>query len=223
VGRGGGGFAFIINPIKSAQAYLRGNVNAIWPGVHIVQAGFLPAPAGWQIAAAEFDGKTRGMPIHGFIRVAVSRGSMTTATFTTAPDKWAAYKETLVAMLGSVQILPAAVAKVHADVRAQLARYPPVKSSSASSDSSSTGSGMAQWQEDRQKAQDKTQLGFDDMIRGQDRALSPTTGEEYVCPNNLWNSDGPQGPGYYRDLPGGGQEQLKVETTSGGGEAPSGE
>ncbi len=74
---------------------------------------------------------------------------------------------------------------------------------------------MASWKA-RQDAQDRTNLGFDDAIRGQDRAISPTTGEEYVCPNNMWNSDGPKGAGYYRQTPSGGTELLNVEQQAGG-------
>jgi hypothetical protein len=68
---------------------------------------------------------------------------------------------------------------------------------------------MASWEQD-QAAKDKTNQDFDDAIRGQDRAVSPTTGETYICPNNLWSDDGPQGAGYYRALPGGGSELLQT-------------
>jgi hypothetical protein len=59
--------------------------------------------------------------------------------------------------------------------------------------------------------QERQARGFDDFIRGQDRATSPSTGEEYTCPYNLWQANGPQGAGYYRSLPGGGSELLNLQ------------
>lgn len=37
---------------------------------------------------------------------------------------------------------------------------------------------------------------------------SPSTGDTYRTPNNAYNPTGPNGPGLYRQLPGGGQEKL---------------
>ena len=99
---------------------------------------------------------------------------------------------------------------VSAQVRAQIASLPRATTSSSSSSSSSNPL-IAGWAE-RSGAQDKANLGIDDAIRGQDRATSPSTGTEYVVPQNAWNATGPQGAGYYRALPGnGGVELLNVQ------------
>ena len=37
---------------------------------------------------------------------------------------------------------------------------------------------------------------------------SPTTGERFEAPFNAYDPTGPDGPGYYRPLPGGGEEKL---------------
>ena len=44
---------------------------------------------------------------------------------------------------------------------------------------------------------------------GYDNVQSPTTGQTYQAPLNAWNETGPDGPGYYRPLPGGSSEKLE--------------
>jgi hypothetical protein len=220
-GKEGAGFGYGIQPIKTAQVYCEGNIRGNWPGSNIIQGGPVQGPAGWSIYGAEFEGKPHGLPTHGYQQAAVGHGTFIFSGYTTAPEKWDASKATLGAIIASVQILPAATAKIHADYRAQLASYPhytpPASNypSNAAKSGSSSDSLMASWKE-KQDAQDRINLGFDDAIRGQDRALSPTTGEEYVCPNSMWSTEGPQGPGYYRQTPSGGTELLNVEPNAGG-------
>ena len=206
-GKISGGFAFVLNPIGNAATYVRQSIHASFPGAHIVHASFVPAPRGWQVYEAEFDGTTKGNPIHGFQRVAMSRGILLTWNFQMVPDQWAPMKSTVVAMLATAQIQPAAIAQVQAKVRAQLASYPKVAPSPTPSTSSSSAP-MGSWQEGNG---DEPRDKVDDFIRSQDRAVSPTTGEQYVCPYNMWQSDGPQGAGYYRPLPSGGSELLNTQ------------
>ena len=215
-GSAGAGFGYSIVPIKTARAYAESGVHPYWPDAHLVDEGPVAAPPGWSVYGVEF----ASARVHGYLQVAVGRGTVTTTTFTSAPPLWDAKKPTLQAVVASVKILPAAVAKVSADFRQQLASYPhytPPSSTSSGSGSgeSASDSMMASWKA-REEAQDRTNLGFDDAIRGQDRAISPTTGEEYVCPNNMWNAEGPQGAGYYRQTPSGGTELLNVEQQAGG-------
>ena len=189
-------------------------VRQYWPGTSIQRAEPLQEAQGWATFEVEFEGLVRGAPVHGISRASVNRGgtAITMAMISTI-DGWPSMKATLHAIEASIQITPAAVAGVAQEYRADLARFtpPPMTNSSptATSPSTSGDSSMASWEQD-QAAKDKTNQDFDDAIRGQDRAVSPTTGETYICPNNLWSDDGPQGAGYYRALPGGGSELLQT-------------
>jgi hypothetical protein len=50
---------------------------------------------------------------------------------------------------------------------------------------------------------------WQEAIMGYENVYSPSTGEHYEAPlNSKWET-GPEGPGYYRDLPGGGYEKLE--------------
>jgi hypothetical protein len=218
-GHGSVGFGLVINPLKNARTFSRADLERgvlqFWPGVRFLQEGRVPGPPGWAVFGAEWEGSVRGVPLHGYQEVAFGHGIQTTTAYNTSSDRWAAMHATLQTIARSVQPLPAAFAKEREDVRQQLAMYArlyPAHTSSASSGSGSKGSDsvMASWKA-RQDAQDKASQSFSDAIRGQDRATSPTTGEEYVCPNSMWNTEGPQGPGYYRQTPSGDAELLSVQ------------
>ncbi|NMC79953.1 MAG: hypothetical protein GYA59_11375 [Chloroflexi bacterium] len=47
-----------------------------------------------------------------------------------------------------------------------------------------------------------------EAIMGYENVYSPTTGEHYLAPLNSYWAGGPDGGGYYRELPGGGYEKL---------------
>ena len=50
---------------------------------------------------------------------------------------------------------------------------------------------------------------WQEAIMGYENVYSPSTGEHYEAPiNSQWDA-GPEGPGYYRELPGGGYEKLE--------------
>ncbi|MBI4371853.1 MAG: hypothetical protein HY552_06115 [Elusimicrobia bacterium] len=67
---------------------------------------------------------------------------------------------------------------------------------------------MGAW-ENRQRAEDRASARHSEAILGYDEVRSPATGESYQAPLNAWDPAGPDGPGYYRPLPGGGQEKLE--------------
>ena len=110
-------------------------------------------------------------------------------------------------------ILPAAVAKVHADIRQQLASYPPIRPSTAGSSTGSSASSIGGWEANQAKT-DRLHRDFDDGLRDQERATD-ANGEHYIVPTNGWSETGPQGAGYYVARPGGGTERLTTDTEAG--------
>lgn len=49
---------------------------------------------------------------------------------------------------------------------------------------------------------------WSEAILGYENVYSPSTGEHYMAPLNSYWAGGPEGGGYYRELPGGGYEKL---------------
>jgi len=208
-GLAGFGFGWFQNPFKRADVYVVESLRQYFPDTRIINSGFPPAPPGWQIAVAEFEGTQRGQPIHGIARMAIGQGVALSSGWQASPKVWEQLRPTLEAIAASVQIQPAAVAQVGADIRRQLASYPPVRSSvPASSGGGSTPDRryLNDW-----AAQDRQSQQRSDAMLDQERATSPTTGETYVVPTNAWNPSGPDGPGYYRPTPGGGAERLEQQ------------
>lgn len=207
------GLGFIIvNATSDASPVLQASVRQMYPQARVLQAGAVPAGPGWSVAAAEWQGPVQGAVRHGIDRVAVGRGIQISTSWLSSPERWPSAKATLGAIAASIQILPGAIAQVNQEVRAQIASYPHPTPSSAAGGSSSSSSDdlMSSWSS-REASEDHSNRAFDDYIRGNDRATSPTTGEEYVVPTSAWNDTGPQGAGYYRETPGGGAELLNVE------------
>jgi hypothetical protein len=60
--------------------------------------------------------------------------------------------------------------------------------------------------------EDKSSKGWREAISGYEEVQSPSTGANYDVSLNSWNSTGPDGPGYYRTLPGGSLEKLEPTT-----------
>ncbi|HEX4452105.1 MAG TPA: hypothetical protein VH143_14600 [Kofleriaceae bacterium] len=194
-------FTYVIQPHGTADVYARREMQK-YQGAQIISAGLQPAPAGWQVATVEFTANA-GYPTHGYVRVAVGNGVATETTWLIAAEKWDALEPTLVAMAGSVQIQPAALAQVRAEVRQQLASYPPIKPTSQP-DRTGIWSGWS-------KMEDRQSQGYEDTTLQQDHAKSPSSGETYTVPWNAWSATGPDGAGYYRQVPGGGVERLDVD------------
>jgi hypothetical protein len=209
------GFGWILNPMLRADQYAVQSLQRFYPNAQVVQQGWQPAPQGWAAAAIEFVATApSGYPMHGVIRVAQGQGVMLSFVWTAGTQIWDQARPTLEAMANSIQIQPAAVAQVQAGIRRQLASYPPVQSSVASAPaSSSSGSAWNDSVNARWESEDRINQGWSDAILGQDHTRSPSTGDTYVVPNNAWSDTGPQGAGYYREVPGGGVERLEVQGT----------
>ncbi|MFT3696881.1 MAG: hypothetical protein QM831_27310 [Kofleriaceae bacterium] len=207
----GAGFGYVLNPTIRADIYATQTLQQYFPNAQIVTQGWKQAPQGWLAAEIEWRMDTpQHYMLHGVIRVTQTQGVMMSFGYQTGDVIWDKTRPALEAMMNSVQIQPAAVAQVQAGIRAQMAQYPPIQSSSSSSSSSDAWNQSVR---DRWESQDRRNQGFDDAILGQDHTRSPSTGETYVVPNNAWSDTGPQGAGYYRQLPGGGVERLDVQGT----------
>lgn len=192
------GFGWVSNPVTAPTADVQRFIAQYYPGSRILVQGPISAPNGWQAFAAEFESSNA----HGYSQSSRSNSVSLSTSLLASPARWDAAKPTLAAIARSIQITQNGVNTVNAQVRAHLATLPrAIPSSSAPS------SAMASW-EARQAVQDRSARNFDDAIRGQDRAISPSTGEEYVVPQSAWNPSGPQGAGYYRAVPGGSAELL---------------
>jgi hypothetical protein len=197
-------FVWLAGPHQQADVYAQRAMQR-YVGAQVISAGMQPAPPGWQIATVEFNANA-GVPTHGFLRVAVGNGVALETMWLIAAEKWDALLPTLQAMAGSVQILPAATAQVQGEIRRQLASYPPIKPSTVGTAADPTNV-LSGWS----KMEDQQSEGFQETTLQQDHATSPSTGETYTVPWNAWSATGPQGAGYYRQVPGGGVERLDVD------------
>ena len=56
----------------------------------------------------------------------------------------------------------------------------------------------------RDAVNDKASQNWQEAMSGYEQVASPSTGTTYDAPLNSWNATGPDGAGYYRELPGGG-------------------
>lgn len=207
-GHVGFGFGYFLNPINvTADGIVMQSLRAYYPQFRVLQSGFPPAPAGWQIAAAEFEGTDHaGKPVHGFLRVAMTAQVVLSHLMVTPPNEWDAEKATLIAIASTVQIQPAAVQQVNANIAAQLRSYPPPARASDGHDGSHPDRRyLNDW-----ASQDRNSQNWSDAMLEQERVHSGD-GEHYVVPTNAWNATGPDGPGYYRPTPGGGVERLEAD------------
>ena len=202
------GFGWVSNPVLPPRALVLQSIQSIHPGARILSSGPVQpapdAPRGSSAFAAEYEAPD----VHGLDNGSTTGALQVTTSLLATPDRWMGAKSTLAVIAHSIQITPTAVNAVSAQIRAQIASLPRAAPSSSSTSSSSSSSPMSSWE----SVSDKTNQNFDDALRGQDRATSPTTGTEYVVPQSAWNATGPQGAGYYRALPGnGGSELLNVQ------------
>jgi hypothetical protein len=67
-------------------------------------------------------------------------------------------------------------------------------------------------QEYRDEVNDQLSQDWQEATMGYENVESPTTGDQYQVPLNNYDPAGPDGPGYYRELPGGGGSELLEET-----------
>jgi len=202
------GFGWFANPqrFQDPASLLRAEL-AKHPGAKIVKEGQVAGPPGWVIFEAEYESG----PAHIYTRFANGRGISISHGWDAPVGAWSNLRPTFEAVLASIEIQPAAVAKTQADVRAQLASYPhpkpPVYLSDRPSSSSGSNDLMSSWQK-REAAQDQANQGMDDYIRGQEW-VKDSSGTTFPAPTSAWNATGPQGAGYYKATPGGGAELLQ--------------
>jgi len=173
-------------------------------GARVLKASDLPSPGGgWQVAAVEFSGA--GFPglgyrgdVHGVLTVALLNNGFShtfAAAFRAcAADRWA----TLKTMLGTIQDGTAVTSTDGPSNNVMLPRNNPADSSSI----------MSSW-DYKNRSGDRAMGNFSNATLGIERVQSPTTGSTYTVPMNSWWGTGPQGPGYYRDIPNG-YERLDV-------------
>lgn len=207
--RAGFSFGFFLHPINvTPDGLIMQSLRTYYPQYRIIQSGFPPAPAGWQIAAAEFEATDKaGSKIHGLLRTAMSQQVVLSHLMVSTAETWDAMKATLLAMAATAQIQPGALAQVNANIAAQLRSYPPpVRASDGHDGSHPDRRYLNDW-----AAQDRNSQNWSDAMLDQERVHSGD-GEHYVVPTNAWNATGPDGPGYYRPAPGGnGVERLEPD------------
>ena len=201
----GVGFGWVQGPMSAPSVLVRQSVARYYPDAHVLWEGPLRGPGpGWVGYGIEFE----TAQAHGYWQSFRNQSVELGATMVAAKGRWEASKKTLATIAQSVQITPNAVSTVNAHIRAQMALVPrPAPPHTAASSSSSTGLGG--WKSNSD-ARDRLNQDFTDSILDQERAVSPTTGEEYIVPTSAWNATGPQGAGYYRAVPGGSPELLQT-------------
>ncbi len=111
-------------------------------------------------------------------------------------DLWEAYAPTLNAIQSSIRLT---------DAGQQLSSLPaqPNYNTEALFGDSVTSS-----QKYKEEVEDRSAENWSDAMRGYQTMESPSTGDTYDVPLNSYNPTGPNGGGYYRQLPGGGLEEL---------------
>jgi len=181
-------------------------VARYYPDAHVVWQGPLRGPAqGWVGYGIEFESATA----HGYWQSYRNASIEVGTNVVVAKARWESDKKMLSDVAHSITMNQLAVNTVNAQIRQQMALIPKPSPPATSTSSSSSSSGMSDWQHD-QDVKDKIAQGWSDAILDQERAVSPTTGEEYIVPTSAWNATGPQGAGYYRAVPGGSPELLET-------------
>ncbi len=206
-GSAGVGYGWVQGAVTVPSTTVRQAVARYYPTAHVVWQGPLRGPGpGWVGYGVEFESDVA----HGYWQSFRNSAISVDTNVVVAKARWDAEKKMLTEVGQSMQMNQTAVNTVNAQIRAQMALVPraspPAPSASASSASSS---GMSDWQHD-QDVKDRIYQGWSDSILDQERAVSPTTGEEYIVPTSAWNSSGAQGAGYYREVPGGTPELLET-------------
>lgn len=153
------------------------------------------------VQAYEFTGSFQGKPIAGAIAVKIEPYQTFFAHYAgiqiANADQWQAYAPTLNAIQASIQLNNAGQA---------LGSLPalPNYSTEALFGSSASSSSVTSGSTYKNAVEDRASQKWSDAMRGYEEVESPSTGQRYDAPLNSWNSTGPEGSGYYRQLPGGG-------------------
>ena len=159
---------------------------------------------GWQMVAKEYEATFKGTRVRGVATGAVSNigfgygygsySGMISLRQSTV-SKWDEFSAITAAIQESIKITDA-----KAGQSLILPKNNPLDSSSV----------MGSW-EYRNQVQDRASAKWSEAVMGYENVHSPTTGQTYQAPLNSWNATGSDGAGYYRPLPGGGQEKLDLD------------
>lgn len=111
-------------------------------------------------------------------------------------DKWSKYAPTLNTIQESIRLTESGQ---------QLSNLPALPNYNTET---LFGDSVISSQKYKEEVEDKSAENWSDAMRGYRTMESPSTGDTYDVPLNSYNPTGPNGGGYYRQLPGGGMEQL---------------
>lgn len=160
----------------------------------------------------DFEGSFRGKPVAGAIAVRIEPYQTLFAHYVAIQvaeaDKWKGYAPTLNRIASSIWLT---------DVGEELSSLPPLTGPGSGSPSTSgedEGSSITSSYSYKQAVEDRASQKWSDTMLGSETVESESTGEQYQAPFNSWNSTGPDGPGYYRELPGGGGVEKLDEVTT---------
>lgn len=170
----------------------------------------IPSPINGQtVSEFEFSGMLNGsVPVKGKITVGIINnpyfgiGSKSFSAFwgiqIATPDAWNGAKTTLQTIQDSLQITD--IGNTRKNVLLPPNR--PIESVGGSSITSKSKS----YSDTLDKSSEEK---WSDAMRGYETVTSPSTGDSYDVPQNSWSSYGPEGPGYYRQLPNDSLEKLQ--------------
>lgn len=202
----GFGYGWVQGSRAVPSQAVRQAVAQYYPDARVVWQGPLRGPGpGWVGYGVEFESDRAHGYWQGFRNSSIYVGT----NVAVAKARWVAEKKLLSEAANSVTMNQTAVNTVNAQIRAQMALIPKPSPPAHAASASTSSSGISDWQHD-QDVKDRIAQNWSDAILDQERAVSPTTGEEYIVPTSAWNPSGPQGAGYYRATPGGGAELLET-------------
>jgi hypothetical protein len=170
----------------------------------------IPSPInGQSVAEYEFNGMLNGYtPVSGKITVGILNvpnygvGTQYFSAFwgiqLATPQVWPSAKATLQTIQDSFQIKDIGSTRKNT-------LLPPNRPIESTGGSSITSNNSAYSDSLEKSSEEK----WSDAMRGYETVTSPTTGENYDVPQNSWSSYGPEGPGYYRQLPDDSLERLE--------------
>lgn len=164
---------------------------------------------GQDVAEFDFSGILNGnTPVNGKITVGIINapyygiGTRYFSAFwgiqVATPEVWPDAKSTLQTLQDSLQITDIGNTRKNT----LLPPNRPIESMGGSSITSKSSS----YSDSLEKSSEEK---WSDAMRGYETVSSPSTGETYDVPQNSWSSYGPEGPGYYRQLPDDSLEKLQ--------------
>ncbi|MGI6423600.1 MAG: hypothetical protein ACOX0X_03240 [Candidatus Dojkabacteria bacterium] len=163
--------------------------------------------SGHSVQEFSFTGNLSGISVVGKVTVGVYQapyfgfGTKYSSAFwaiqISTPENWTSVKATLQKMQDSFTITDIGATRKNT----LLPSNRPMEStrSSVTSKGSTYSSSMS----------DESSENWAEGMRGYETVTSPSTGQTYDVPLNSWSSYGPEGPGYYRELPNNSLEKLQ--------------